>query len=366
MEAQAMEKWDVELAGMPQFARAMERIEAWYAGEILDRAPVRFSVRRPAVSAPPLPPRDWPSLRARWMDIEYRVESYLRRVEGRTFAAESFPVFFPDLGPGIYAALFGCPLLFGEGTSWTEPCLEEAGDARALQVDWQNEYLRTIDAMTDYALARCKGHALVGYTDLHPGLDCVADWRDPERLCFDLYDDPEGVEVALRKADEGFLPVYDYFHDRLRAHGQPSVSWIGIPSFGKMHIPSCDFTTMISPEQFRRFCLPSVLHEVRAMTHNIWHLDGEGCARHLDDLLQIPEIQAIQWVQGAGRNEPIMPWVPLIHRILAAGKSVVVGLRGHEVEPFMQAVPARGVLLCVDVDDEAEQDALLRRIERWR
>ena len=60
------------------------------------------------------------------------------------------------------------------------------------------------------------------------------------------------------------------------------------------------------------------------MTHNIFHLDGKGVARHLDEILNVPEIQAIQWVQGAGADQPILPWLPLIKKIQTAGKGVVV------------------------------------------
>ena len=47
---------------------------------------------------------------------------------------------------------------------------------------------KKIEELTLYALEVCAGKFLVGYTDLHPGLDCVAAWRDPQQLCFDMID----------------------------------------------------------------------------------------------------------------------------------------------------------------------------------
>ena len=95
---------------------------------------------------------------------------------------------------------------------------------------------------------------------------------------------------------------------------------MGIPSFGKMHIPSCDFGAMISPRYFKQFALPALLAEVQHMTHNIFHVDGKGVARHLDAILHLPNVQAIQWVQGMGDDLPIMQWVTLIKRDSSSGQ----------------------------------------------
>jgi len=81
------------------------------------------------------------------------------------------------------------------------------------------------------------------------------------------------------------------------------------------------------------------------MTHNVFHLDGKGVAKNIDRLLELPEIQAIQWVQGMGTDTPIMQWIPLLKRIRAAGKSIVVDLALTELEDFIAAMPREGVLL---------------------
>ena len=37
---------------------------------------------------------------------------------------------------------------------------------------------------------------------------------------------------------------------------KPDATWMGIPTHGKMHIPRCDFTNMVSTEIFDEFYLP--------------------------------------------------------------------------------------------------------------
>ena len=214
------------------------------------------------------------------------------------------------------------------------------------------------------ALDKCRGLALVGYTDLHGGLDSAAGWRDPLQLCLDLKTDPAEVKRLVDLAMAHFQEVYDYFDGLLKAAALPSVTWMAIPSFGKMHIPSCDFAALISPAMFEEFGLPVLREEVKPMTHNVFHVDGRGVLKDLNLILSVPEIQAIQWVQGMGHDLPIMQWVPLIRRLQAAGKSVMVDLQVAELEDFIGAMRPEGLLLCLAAD-ESLQPAIIKRVEKW-
>jgi hypothetical protein len=355
----------VELAGKPDVEAAMRRIEAWFAHEALDRPPVRFAEHNAEYAdSPTAAGRTWPDLRSRWFDAEFQVDYFLESIRGRTFCGETFPVFWPNLGPNVYAAFHGAELEFGEVTSWVRHCVREPADSQRLKFSRDNVYFRKIEELTRVALQKCAGQFLVGYTDLHGSLDCAADWRGPEELCLDVMDCPDRVRELVRLADESFLPVFDHFDGLLKAHGQMSVTWMGIPARGKMHVSSCDFTNMVSAEVFDEFYLPSLLGEVRHMTHNVFHLDGKGMLRHLDRLLAIPEIQAIQWVHGVGRDAPIMQWLPVIKKIQSAGKGVIVDLQFHELEPFIAAMRPDGLYLCLAAPEEAQAE-ILKRLEKW-
>jgi len=63
---------------------------------------------------------------------------------------------------------------------------------------------------------------------------------------------------------------------------------------------------------------------MHTVDHRIYHLDGPGAIHHLDTLLNLPELHAIQWVPGAGVTGGITQWVPLILRVQSKGKSIVV------------------------------------------
>jgi hypothetical protein len=356
--------WNIELESKPDFDQAMKRIYAWFEQQIIDRPPVRFTRHNAEFEATDgIWKEDWHNLRDKWLDEEYQLERFLTQVRGKRFLGETFPIYWPNLGPNVFASLYGCPLTFGEVTSWAEPVL--ASYKAPTTLNWEHEYLKKLESLTRLALEMCPGQFLVGYTDLHPGLDWLAAMRGTQQLALDLIDCPDELQAYLGLCTSDFLSLFDQFDAMLKAKGQPSASWMAIPSFGTMYIPSCDFAALISQRLFRQFALPTLQVEMRSMTHNIFHVDGKGVARHLDAILELPNLQAIQWVQGVGDDLPIMQWVPLIRRIQSAGKSVVVDLHMSELEGLIAAIKPEGVLLCLASDDEEEERAILKRIEKW-
>jgi hypothetical protein len=358
--------WSLDLECMPEAGRAMQRVDAWYQCQILDRAPVRFMAHNAfldtGVDYSQLSP---PGRRARWFDVEHQIDLFERSIAGRTFHGETFPIYWPNLGPNVYAAFYGVDLEFGEVTSWSAPILHDWDGLDALQFDRNSVYMNKIEELTVCALQRCRGRYLVGYTDLHPGLDCAAAWRGMDQLCLDLIDSPEQVKRLAERAIADFEAVYNHFDALLKAQDQPSSSWMGIPSFGRMHIPSCDFAALISPRLFEEFGLPILQREVRGMTHNIFHLDGKGVARHLDTILSVPEVHAIQWVQGVGDDLPIMQWVPFIKEIQRRDVPVVVDLNQSELDDFMEVMEPEGIFLWIATESEEEELALLRKVRNW-
>jgi len=344
----------------------MERIHAWYEHELIDRAPIRFTAHNAEFNeSKAYMGRTWSSLKERWWDVDYQLDVFENQLKYSVFKAETIPFYWPNLGPEIYAAFYGAELIFQEVTSYSLPLVHDWQQMEELRLDFKNSYFLKLEELTKCALARCKGKYLVGHTSFTPGIDTAASFRDPQQLCLDMLCEPEKVTELIKIASRDYQLVYDHFYNMLRNSGQPSVSWMGIPSYGKMHIPQSDFAYLISPELFEYFVLPSLYEELKNFTHVIFHLDGKGVANHIDYLLDIPQINAIQWVQGMGEDEPIMQWVPLIKKIQAAGKSVVVDIKLKELEPFMHEINPKGIFLCIDAPPET-QDDVIKKVHQWR
>ncbi len=356
----------VQLETKPDFDVCQKRIEAWFNQEITDRAPIRFH-RHNAEYDLVIGSSSHATLRDRWMDAEFQAQSFLDSVKGQRFNAETFPVYMPNLGPNIFAAAHGAELTFGETTSWIEHIVNKPEDLKKIRFSKENVYYKQMRKLTEVALQMCEDKFFVGYTDLHPGMDCAAAWRGTENLCTDLLLNPDLVRELLRLSTEHLLDMYDEYHELLSAHGQPSVTWINIPiPGGRMHVPSNDFSFMISPQQFNEFALPVLQKEVKTMTHNVFHVDGKGVANHIDSILSVPEVKAIQWVQGMADDYPIMQHIGFIKYIQSKNASVIVDLDKSDLEKFMNVVSPKGIFLWVATENDEEEQAIIKRLLKWK
>ena len=105
----------------------------------------------------------------------------IAEMERTDYVGDSFPLFWPNVGPEISATPFGCELTFTETTSWSKPVIHADRDWAGLATrlpNFDNLYWQTVERMTDYALARCENRYVVGLSDLHGNYDILAALRD--------------------------------------------------------------------------------------------------------------------------------------------------------------------------------------------
>jgi len=83
--------------------------------------------------------------------------------------------------------------------------------------------------------------------------------------------------------------------------------------------------------------------------------------RHLDAILEIPELKAVQWTPGYGQPQGGDPcWYDLYRRIKAAGKAVMpCWVRPDELKPLLDAVGPEGLNIELDLQHESEWVSIL-------
>lgn len=341
------------------------RQEAFWERQVIDRPVVCITLPKKNPSFPKPAKKDWPNQRERWLDGEYQAEARLSAVMNTAYLGDALPTAFPNLGPEVFSAFFGAELEFGETTSWSVPNLHSWDDVGELQFSEDSFYWRKLVEMTDLFLQVGRGRFYTGITDLHPGGDAIAAFRDPMNLAVDMIEHKEEVKKLLERVTQVFFMVMDFFYEKLTSHGQPLSTWIGIVSRGKWYVPSNDFSCMISEEMFNEVFLPGLIEECRFLDHSIYHLDGPGALRHLDALLDIRELDAIQWVAGAG-NGPPSRWLDVYRRCQRAGKGLWISLHVNELDLFMENLRPEGLWLQVHGVQNAEHaEAILRQVSRW-
>ncbi len=351
----------IELEYKPDADRACERMAAWWEGEVLDRP--AFQVRAPRPHPRPAPARHHPRLRDRWMDVQYQVECADVRLANTYWGGEWLPAWHPNLGPDLLAACYGAELAFGEQTSWSQPVPEAWPQALELRTD--NVYFRTIMEMTRRGLEVGRGRFLVGITDLHPGGDLAAALRGSERFLTDLALEPEEARRLLDMLKPSFYEFFEHQHRILSEGGQRiTTTWLPLFCEGRYYPVSEDIACMLSEEMFRKFLLPEIIDEVHWLDRSIFHLDGPEALRHLDALLEIDELDAIQFVCGAGA-QPASRWMHVLGRIQEAGKNIHVSIQAKELDRFMENLRPEGVMLAMGAESVEHAEALIADVAAW-
>ncbi|NLE76589.1 MAG: hypothetical protein GX605_07540 [Chloroflexi bacterium] len=363
---------------------AAQRLEAWWQREIIDRPCLQIVVPRDPTALGLAP--DWPEALQRGSQAEQEAQSTAlkrwlhvgalnsldpqravdrqRRAFGLThFVGESYPRMRVYLGPGVLSAVLGCPLKLEEFTSWQDPILTDWRQADQLQWDEQNRWWQLVLRLTETAVADSGGDYVVGITDLGGAGDLLANLRGTGPLLTDLYDHPEAVLALEGRICDWWLAAYERLYRLTAPLEVGSSSWLLAWHHGRTYPVQCDFSAMISPKMFERFFLPTVLRQAAALDRCIYHLDGPDAVRHLDLLLGCPEIQAIQWVPGAGAG-PMVQWVPLLRRIQAGKKALHITAGAWEVAELLENLRPEGLMIETVAADLGQANALLRLAEQ--
>lgn len=350
----------------PDYARSKERMDAFWERALIDRPVVQFTLAKPPEERIPLPASHHATSDERWLDAQYQAELHLAILSNHDFLGDTMPVVWPNLGPEIFSALYGFPIHFGDyGTSWTDSILNNWADANRVRLDWESPYLKKLHELTDAFLEIGESKFITGMTDWHPGGDCLAAIRDPQNLALDMLLHVEEVKALLPTFEADYSRLYDIFYHKLRTAGRPITTWIPLVCDGKYYIPSNDFSIMISKEMYDDVFLPGIIRECQFLDHSIYHLDGPGALRHLDSILDIPELDALQLVPGAG-NEGFHKWVEVYRKAQGAGKAIQVNCRITELDLVMESLDPHGVYLVVSgVPSREAAETMLADLEQW-
>jgi len=248
------------------------------------------------------------------------VDEQLSRYE---FAGDAIPIVnFDAFGPGVLAAFCGAKLDNSSGRVWFWPDEEREVEDIHVTYDPQNKWVRRIKALYQAGLQKWNGTVLMGMPDLGGVLDVAATFRRSENLLMDLYDDPQEVKRLSREIQDAWYAAYEDLAQVLKPQ-RAYTHWSGLASRAPSYIIQCDFCYMIGNPMFKEFVLDTLRKDTERLAHSIYHLDGIGQLNHLNDILALEKLDAVQWVYGDGQPSAVH-WLDVYRRIQAAGKGVMI------------------------------------------
>ena len=348
------------------FDLSMKRYDAFFNGEVYDRPPYCITFQKENGANRP-EQKKYSTLKESWMDGEQRAKVANYMIDSTEYYADALPSCYPNLGPEIFSAICGCEYHFGPETTWSSPNITDwEKDMDKAVMNFSSEYFTALENYTKELLKYSKDKFAVGFTDLHPGADHLAALRDPEILCTDLYDYPEFVKAKLKSSYDEYFKFYDYFYDMIAGAGSMTSGWINLVVNGRYNITQNDFSCMISAKMFEEFFLQGLIEECERLDRTIYHLDGPNALKHLDMLLKIKKINAIQWVCGTG-NEGFSRWIDVYKRIQKAHKGIFLGVDVKELDDVFANLKPDGIWFpsIGGISTKEEADKIIERIKNW-
>lgn len=310
---------------------------------------------------PPAPAKD---LSQKWFDPQWRAEYLDWYVAHSSLKADILPVANTQLGPGSLAAILGGVFEGGEDTIWIHPN-PDFTDEIVFNLEHPNWILHK--ELLKACKAKANGHYFVGMPDLMEGLDVLAALKGTDRVLLDTVMQPEILEQQMQQINDIYFKVFDELYDIIREGDEMAFCYFSSWAPGKMSKLQSDISTMISQDDYRRFVQPFIREQCQKIDYTLYHLDGVGAMHHLPALLEIEELNAIQWTPGVGEPQGGSPkWYDLYKKILAGGKSVMAcWVTLDELNPLLDHIGADGVHLEMDFHNEKEVEQAMRIVEEY-
>ena len=351
----------------PDWERARKMFEAYWHQANEGRCLINVRARKgPKVKDPTWPHREKDeTLEQCWLDTDRLMKKYLNYFENTYFAAESLPMVNVSLGPGVTAAYLGGPYHLEDYTVWFDPIIHD-WEKDTFKFD-ENSFMwqKTLE-LTKTASELGKGKFFVNQTDLSGVIDIIAHLRGTENLLYDLMDYPDEVKASRDKIlDIWFNCVQKLYDITKPVNDGGSMSWLQVWSPGLCHALQCDFGAMLSPAMFEEFTMPEIERQCKEMPYSIFHLDGPGMVCHLDMLLEVKELNAIQWQPGAGQPNPV-EWPDLLRKIQSKGKSIHTWGSCKETLDMLDYLSPEGLYVEVyePLSSPGEADDFIREVEK--
>lgn len=305
-----------------------------------------------------LPPMDY------WFNTRHLVMSARHNLSQCVYAMDGYPHIMTSLGPDLMAGILGWELHYNQSSEWSVHRDMDVSGLTSLTYRQDNFYLTKMEEiMTALTEDARQGDYIVGLVDLNTLLDGLAALIGPQNLCYAMADDPEALIRAMDSHFQVYREIYTRYDAIARRYQGGSTNWLSVYSDVPWYFISLDFIVMLSDLDFMRFVEMPLKQMASFHGRNLFHLDGENAARHLDRLLSIPELTGIQVQCTPQVKEPVRFMIPHLKRILDAGKTAwIYAHRPEEVQLLMDSLPPEGLFIKTWSDTERDMHALEKRV----
>ncbi|MBR3504536.1 MAG: hypothetical protein IKO07_09915 [Clostridia bacterium] len=340
------------------WARTIEVYEAWWAGRL--KRPLitarRSFDQRPQIS------------KSTCGDFSKSPDEVIAEIDHNIAHTDCYGDAFPFaywafFGPGALASYLGSPVQTDQNTVWFHPLPgEPALSDIHLELDRDNPWFNRCKDLYWAGVKKWRGRVVMGMNDIGGELDVVASLVGTERLLYAMLDEPAEVKRLCEEAHAVWQQAYWAFMEILSENNPAFADWAGLLSEKPYYTQQCDFSYMISPDMFDEFVDPYLRQTSDTLGHSLYHLDGKGALVHLDKILAIDRIEAVQWQPGDGAGFGYK-WIDVYRKIRNAGRRMHFIGSQDDFRAVTDDVGAEGMYFATGFGDERQMNAFFDRFE---
>ncbi len=313
------------------------------------------------------PVDSWAFLRY-YPDVNMALDRILKQFSKTEFFMEAYPNVWINLGPGVLSAYLGAELRFDErvNTAWFQGNFS-LDEIREVDFNPDNNWWKYTCLAYEASKVKCKEKAIISFTDLLDPVTVTGQLRGdyPTRILKDMFFEKHRLKRALDRIHDLFFKYYEELCELMSVSENGYSTWADIWSYKKHFVLQCDTIVYLSPRMFREFVYPLIVEECEYFDRTIWHLDGPLELNHLNDLLNIPDLDCIQWIPGEGNPDCGSDcWIPLYKKIQEKGKLIQIPyIPPEKVEYILRRISPKGVAIKTTFRTKKDADNFARKIK---
>lgn len=336
----------------PTIETVLKRYKAFWQKDMYDRPPIRirFPVAGEGEEEWTVAAQSPESYFAYWDSI-FRQRAILED--------DDVPSATVDLGPAFMAGVMGCPVQFGNGTSWSEHTLQDWNDLhrlRELPLDERNPWVKRLQDMIQYFAEQSKGKCAVGVAMLTGPGDIMTALRGPTQACLDFYMYPEESKMLAQICTDAWISVSQRQMDLIPQIDGGYCDNYDIWTPGRSQYFADDISTLVSPETYREFLFPYDC-QIAASLEWPWLHVHSAEVRLAPEFVKVPGLKAIQVVNDGMAGPTLKETLPILKLIQ---QNHVLLLRKYTMEDLEEVLPElspRGLYIdtqCESLDEAQE------------
>ena len=300
-------------------------------------------------------------LRKYWEDPETIYRNNMERLENTFLGGETLPIIFQNYGTSGHCNFYGAVPSYGNDTIWFDPVWDDLTEA---ENSYTEERLKQHLEITRYLTERAGDSYFIGMPDSSGTLDALGHLYGTENVLMEMLAEPDAVKNAIRILNEGWIRTNEMFYQVTeKLNGGGAHAWMHILAPGRVAHMQCDMSVMFSKDMYREFVVDELKQQMEWLEYPVYHFDGIEQEQHLDYILGLDRLKAIQWTHVAGQPSA-SHYLPVLKRMQSAGKALIIMAPPDDVPILLENLSIKGLYIHTEADDVETAKEIIRYVEK--